>query len=224
MENNKIVRLNYTEIQLQKIIASRVLIIGLGGVGGLVCETLVRSGIENFGICDGDKVEESNFNRQVIANDSTLGLSKVDACEKMMKLISRQINIKKYDFMIDENTINQIDFNNYDLIIDCIDDVKAKVLIIEKCKLLSKEIISSMGTANKTDPNSFKIIDINQTSYCPLAKKVRIELRKKQINNVKVCFSNQIPQENGILVSPMYIVGSASFVISQYAINYLINR
>ena len=85
------------------------------------------------------------------------------------------------------------------------------------------EIISSMGTANKSDPNSFKIIDINQTSYCPLAKKVRTELRKKQINNVKVCFSNEVPTSNEILVSPMYIVGSASLVISKYVIELLIN-
>ena len=223
MENNKLVRLNYSSEQKEKIITSKVLVIGLGGVGGLVTEVLVRSGIINIDICDGDIVEESNFNRQIIANKNILGKSKVDACEDMMRLICDDLNIVKYDFMINEKTISKINFTKYDIVVDCIDDVKAKILIIEECKKNNVEIISSMGTANKSDPNSFKIIDINQTSYCPLAKKVRTELRKKQINNVKVCFSNEVPTSNEILVSPMYIVGSASLVISKYVIELLIN-
>ena len=223
MEDNKLVRLNYSSDQLYKITTSKVLIIGLGGVGGLVSETLVRSGIINIDICDGDKVEESNFNRQIIANKYTLGKEKVDACEENMRSICDDLNIVKYNFMINEETINKIDFTKYDIVIDCIDDVKAKILIIEECKKNNIEIISSMGTANKSDPNSFKIMDINQTSYCPLAKKVRTELRKKQINNVKVCFSNEVPTSTNILVSPMYIVGSASFVICKYVIELLIN-
>lgn len=223
MEKNKLIRLNYSSNQMQKLVSSRVLIIGLGGVGGLVCEALVRSGIVNIDICDGDKVEESNFNRQVIANKNTLGKAKVDACEEKMLSICDDLNIVKFNFMIDEETINKIDFSKYDIVVDCIDDVNAKILIIEKCKNNDIEIISSMGTANKNDPNGFKIMDINQTSYCPLAKKVRTELRKKQINNVKVCFSNEVPTSNNMLVSQMYIVGSASFVIVKYVIDKLIN-
>lgn len=224
MKESKLIRLNYNKNQFEKISKSKVLVIGLGGVGGLVCETLARSGINNFSICDGDYVEESNFNRQIISFDNSLGLLKTDACEKFLKLIDSNINVKKYSFMINEETINNINFEEFDIVIDCIDDVKAKILLIEKCKNNNVEIISSMGTANKTNPNGFIISDINQTSYCPLAKKVRLELRKKQIKNVKVCYSNEVSLNNDILVSPMYIVGSCSFVICKYVIDYLFTR
>ena len=106
-----------------------------------------------------------------------------------------------------------------------IDDVKAKIMIIEKAKQLNIEIISCMGTANKSDPNGFKIVDINQTSYCPLAKKIRIELKKRNISKVKVCFSNEsINKEGNILLSPVYIVASSSYVIVKEAVNILLNK
>ena len=209
--------------ELEKLHSKKVLIIGLGGVGGLVSEALVRTGITNLDIVDGDKVEKSNFNRQIIAIDENIGLNKTTALSNRLKQIDTDLNIKEYPIFINEETIRQFNFSAYDLVLDCIDDVKAKILIIEKCKEQNTEIISCMGTANKTDPNKFRIVDINQTSYCPLAKKVRNELRKKNIQNVKVCFSDEIPLLNQkILGSQMFIVGSASFVIAKEAIDYLI--
>ena len=225
MNRDKEIRLlNFLNAEeLEKLHSKKILIIGLGGVGGLVSEALVRTGIINLDIVDGDKVEKSNFNRQIIAIDENIGLNKTTALSKRLKQIDKNLKIKEYPIFINEETIGQFDFAAYDLVLDCIDDVKAKVLIIEKCKKQGTEIISCMGTANKTDPNRFRIVDINQTSYCPLAKKVRSELRKKNIQNVKVCFSDEIPLLNQrILGSQMFIVGSASFVIAKEEIDYLI--
>ena len=182
-------------------------------------------GILNIGICDGDIVEYSNFNRQIIATEKNVNKSKVLAMKDRILDINDLVNIKEYDFFIDSETINNLDIENYDLVLDCIDDVKAKILIIEKTKKYNVEIISCMGTANKTDPNSFKIVDINQTSYCPLAKKIRTELKKKNISNVKVCFSTETPINTEIpLASQIFVVASSSFVIVKAAIELLLNK
>lgn len=226
MKEEKEVRLEkaLTKEGLEKLHQKKVLLIGLGGVGGLLGEALIRSGITHLDVVDGDIVEESNFNRQIIALDSTLKMKKTAALKQHLIEIDKSISIEEYPFFIDENTINQISFANYDLVLDCIDDVMAKVLIIQECKKTSTEIISCMGTANKTNPNSFEICDINQTSYCPLAKKIRLELRKRKIDKVKVCYSKEPPQENhGILASQMFIVGSASFIIAKAALDYLLS-
>lgn len=214
----------YGEDNFKKLQQKRVLILGLGGVGGFVVEGLIRNGIINIGICDGDIVEFSNFNRQIIATDNNVNKSKVLAMKDRIIQINNEANITEYDFFIDENTIDKLDIENYDIVLDCIDDVKAKLLIIEKTKKYNIEIISCMGTANKINPNAFKIADINQTSYCPLAKKIRTELRKKNISNVKVCFSTEIPIETDIpLASQIYVVASSSFVIVKEAIDLLLN-
>ena len=214
----------YGEDNFNKLQQKRVLILGLGGVGGIVVEGLIRNGIINIGICDGDIVEFSNFNRQIIATDNNVNKSKVLAMKDRIIQINNEANITEYDFFIDENTIDKLDIENYDIVLDCIDDVKAKLLIIEKTKKYNIEIISCMGTANKTNPNAFKIADIIQTSYCPLAKKIRTELRKKNISNVKVCFSTEIPIETDIpLASQIYVVASSSFVIVKEAIDLLLN-
>ena len=214
----------YGEDNFKKLQQKRVLILGLGGVGGFVVEGLIRNGIINIGICDGDIVEFSNFNRQIMATDNNVNKSKVLAMKDRIIQINNEANITEYDFFIDENTIDKLDIENYDIVLDCIDDVKAKLLIIEKTKKYNIEIISCMGTANKTNPNAFKIADINQTSYCPLAKKIRTELRKKNISNVKVCFSTEIPIETDIpLASQIYVVASSSFVIVKEAIDLLLN-
>jgi tRNA A37 threonylcarbamoyladenosine dehydratase len=214
----------YGKEKFETLQSKKVLVFGLGGVGGYVVDGLIRNGILNIGICDGDKVELSNFNRQIIALESNLNKQKVNAMEERILDINSDVNVTKYDFFVDENTINDIDFTKYDLIIDCIDDVKAKIMIIEKAKLSNVEIISCMGTANKNDPNAFKIVDINQTSYCPLAKKVRTELKKKNISNVKVCFSNEVINNNSnVLLSPLYVVASSSYVILKEAIKVLLS-
>lgn len=214
---------NFGEENLFKLQNHKVLILGLGGVGGFVVESIARMGISTIGICDGDKIELSNFNRQLIALDSTLNQNKVAAFKKRINDINANIKVNEYDYFIDEKTISSLDIENYDLVLDCIDDVKAKILVIEKCKSLNVEIISCMGTGNKSNPQQFEICDINQTSYCPLAKKVRTELRKKGINKLKVCFSTEIPQKNNqnIISSQIYVVGSAGLLIASEAIKYL---
>ena len=225
--NNKYERLipYYGEDNFKKLQQKKVLVLGLGGVGGFVVEGLVRNGILNIGICDGDIVEYSNFNRQIIATEKNVNKSKVLAMKNRILDINDLVNVKEYDFFIDSDTIDNLDIENYDLVLDCIDDVKAKILIIEKAKKYNVEIISCMGTANKTDPNGFKIVDINQTSYCPLAKKIRTELKKKNISNVKVCFSTEVPINTEIpLASQIYVVASSSFVIVKAAIDILLSK
>ena len=122
----------YGKEKFETLQSKKVLVFGLGGVGGYVVDGLIRNGILNIGICDGDKVELSNFNRQIIALESNLNKQKVNAMEERILDINFDVNVTKYDFFVDENTINDIDFTKYDLIIDCIDDVKAKIMIIEK--------------------------------------------------------------------------------------------
>ena len=225
--NNKYERLipYYGEENFKKLQQKKVLVLGLGGVGGFVVEGLIRNGILNIGICDGDIVEYSNFNRQIIATEANVSKSKVFAMKDRIIQINNEVNIYEYDFFINENTIDNLDIESYDIVLDCIDDVKAKLLVIEKAKKHNVEIISCMGTANKTDPNGFKIVDINQTSYCPLAKKIRTELKKKNISNVKVCFSTETPINTQIpLASQIYVVASSSFVIVKAAIEMLLSK
>lgn len=214
---------NYGEETFKKIQNHHVLVIGLGGVGGFVCETLARTGIHHLSICDGDIVEYSNFNRQIIATDENLGRLKTEAIRKRISSINDDILVDEYSFFIDEKTIEQIDFSQFDLVLDCIDDVNAKIEIIKKCKMHNVEMISCMGTGNKSNPYGFKIADINQTSYCPLAKKVRTELKKIGIANVKVCFSDEQIQKNDnhMIASQIFVVGSAGFLIAKEAIEIL---
>lgn len=212
----------FGEQTLERIQQRKVLLIGLGGVGGIVGEVLARSGISTIGICDGDRIEASNFNRQILALDATEGMLKTSAMRGRIQAIHPEIEVIEYPFYVAEETIARLELSSYDLVLDCIDDVRAKVLLIELCKKEGIEILSAMGTANKSDPNGFCIADIRKTCYCPLAKRVRYELRKRGISDVKVCFSKEPPAEHsGVLASQMPIVGSAGFVIAQWAITYL---
>ncbi len=214
----------YEEQGLMKLQRRHVLIVGLGGVGGFVVESLARTGIKSIDICDGDIIELSNFNRQIIAIDSNINVLKTEAFKKRIQEIDNEIKVNTYPFFIKENNIDEISFDNYDLVIDCIDDVEAKITLIKKCKEFNVEIISCMGTGNKSNPQKFKICDINQTYQCPLAKKVRTELKKLDIKNVKVCFSDEIPMKNEqrIIASQIFVVGSAGLLIASEAIKYLI--
>lgn len=202
---------------LNKLKDKNVIIFGLGGVGGYVCEALVRSGIENFTIVDKDKVSISNINRQIIANLDTVGRYKTDLILERMKSINDKVKVTKLNmFYLPENS-NQIDFSKYDYVIDCIDTVSAKIDIIAKAKENNTLVISSMGMGNKLNPLDIKIADISKTSVCPLARVMRYELRKRNIKNVKVCYSTEEPVETESKIdeeSKKKIPGSISFVPS----------
>ncbi len=197
----------------------KVLVFGLGGVGGYVCEMLVRSGIKNIGICDFDVVSLSNKNRQIIALDSTIGFYKTDVMEKRLKDINSEVIINKYNFKIDENSINKIE-TDYDYYIDCIDDVKAKIMIILKAVNNNIKIISSMGTGNKLDPTKFKIDLIKNTKVCPLAKVMRKKLKDLGITDVVVLYSEEetIVKEISTIPSIAFCPSTAGILIARWVI------
>ena len=178
----------------EKLEKTKVLVFGLGGVGGAVCEALVRSGIGTLGLVDKDVVDITNINRQLIATESSIGMKKTDACEKRLLQINPKLNLRKYDLFYLPETADKINLSEYDYIVDAIDNVTAKLELIKRAKTENVRIISSMGTGNKIHPEMLEIADISKTSVCPLARVIRRELRNKGINHLTVVYSKEEPQ------------------------------
>lgn len=178
---------------VKQLANSKVLVFGVGGVGGHVIEALVRSGVGCVDICDKDVVSESNCNRQIIATRKTIGLSKVEVMKERALSINPDIQMDTFRVFYLPETAEQFDFSKYDYIVDAIDNVTAKISLIEQAKKVEVPIISSMGTGNKLHPELFRIADIEKTSVCPLAKVMRRELKKRGIRKVKVLYSTEEP-------------------------------
>ena len=198
---------------LSKLNNSHIAVFGLGGVGGNTVEALVRAGIGEVSIFDFDTVNITNKNRQIIALESTIGRSKVEVMKARLLDINPDIKINAYDSKVDEEVLNNINFNKFDYVADCIDDVNGKLAIIKKCKENDIKIISSCGTGNKLDPMKFMIKDVNQTSVCPLAKRIRLELRKLGIKGVDVLFSTEEPVESKDFISSVSFVPSVAGIL-----------
>ena len=178
---------------LEKLKNSKVAVFGAGGVGGYVIEALIRSGVGEIGIIDDDKVCLTNLNRQIFATRKTVGKYKVDVARDRILEINPDVKVNTYKmFYIPENS-SDFDFLNYDYIVDAIDTVKAKISLIEKAKENNIPIICAMGAGNKIDATKFVVDDISKTSVCPLARVIRIELKKRKIKNVKVVYSKEPP-------------------------------
>lgn len=183
---------------IDRLSEKRVAIFGVGGVGGYVCEALVRSGIGHFELIDKDDVSLSNLNRQIIATHNTIGLEKVDVMKERILSINPDAEVTTHKcFFLPDNS-NEFDFSRYDYVVDAVDTVTAKLELIMKAKEYNVPIISAMGAGNKLDPSRFKIADVYKTSVCPLAKVMRRELKKRGINKLKVVYSDEEP------VSPDY--------------------
>lgn len=183
------------EDNVKKLNESKVVVFGAGGVGSYVIEALARAGVGHLVIVDGDKVDETNINRQIIALHSTIGLPKVEAAKKRVMDINPNIEVQtREEFFLSESE----DFfdETIDYVVDAVDTVTAKIEIIERAKKHNIPVISSMGTGNKLDPTRFEIADISKTSVCPLAKVMRKELAKRQIKEVKVLFSKEEPMKS----------------------------
>ena len=180
---------------LDKLATKNVLVFGLGGVGGNVCDALVRSGIQNITIVDNDKVSVTNINRQLIANMNTVGKYKTDVMEEHLLSINPKVNVTKMNlFFLPENK-EEIDFSKYNYVVDAIDTVSAKIEIIIICKSLQIPVISALGCGNKLDPTMLEVSDLAKTSYDPLAKVLRRELKKYGIAHLKVIYSKEQPIE-----------------------------
>ena len=201
---------------LLKLQNSNLVIFGLGGVGSYVVEGLVRAGVQNISIVDKDIIDTTNINRQLIADTTTIGKSKVDVEEKRILDINPTAKIIKIKEFVDKNNIektmnNILNLNSHiDYVVDAIDTISSKLEIIKYCKQNNINIISCMGTGNKLNANMFEIADINKTSVCPVAKIIRKELKKLQIPHLKVLYSKEIPIKNIQSVS----LASISFVPS----------
>ena len=168
-------------------------VFGIGGVGGYVCEGLVRSGIGHFELVDHDTVSLSNLNRQIIATHRTIGQYKVDVMRSRMLDINPDVDVRiRKCFFLPENA-DEFPFHTYDYVVDAVDTVTAKIGIILCAKQEGVPVISSMGTGNKLDPGRFKVADLYETSICPLARVMRRELRKRDVESLKVVYSDETP-------------------------------
>ena len=203
---------------MEKLKNAKVAVFGLGGVGSFVCEGLARSGVGNFILVDFDKVDESNINRQLIATINTTGKYKVDLMKERILEINPDANVEVYKefYMAD----SQIDIITEDLsyAVDCVDTILAKIAIICNCDKINVPVISSMGTGNKLDPSMFEVADIYETSVCPLARIMKKDLKKRNIDKLKVVYSKEHPintNDAAINQNRKYKVkGSVSFVPS----------
>ena len=178
---------------MKKLAKSRVAVFGIGGVGGYVCEALVRSGIGAFDLIDDDKVCLTNLNRQIIATRKTVGQYKAEVMAERIREINPDADIRIHKrFFLPENA-DEFPFSEYDYIVDAVDTVTAKLALVMKANELHIPIISSMGAGNKLDPTAFRVADIYKTRVCPLAKVMRIECRKRRIKKLKVVYSEEVP-------------------------------
>ena len=179
------------EEAMQRLQQARVAVFGVGGVGGYVCEALVRSGVGALDVFDKDDVSITNLNRQIIALHSTVGQDKVSVIAARMRDINPDVIIHEHKmFYLPENA-DQVDLSRYDYVIDAIDTVSAKLELAVRCDRLGIPLISAMGAGNKLDPTKLVVTDINQTSVCRLARVMRQELRKRGIDHLKVCYSTE---------------------------------
>lgn len=214
MEENQFERtaLLLGKASVERLARKRVAVFGVGGVGGFVCEGLVRAGIGAIDIVDKDTVALSNINRQLIALHSTVGKNKVDVLEERLKDINKNLIIKKYKCFFLPETSETFDFREYDYVVDAIDTVTGKIELILKAKEAGVPIISAMGAGNKLEPAGFQVSDIYKTSVCPLARVMRRELKKRGVDKLKVVYSKEEPIKPQFEEGEEVVPGSVSFV------------
>ena len=206
----------YGEEAIEKLNKAKVAVFGVGGVGGYICEALVRAGVGSIDIFDRDTVSVSNINRQIIALHSTVGRPKVEVMKERMLDINPDCKINAHNvFYLPENA-DEFDLSGYDYIADAVDTVAAKLEIAERAYKLRIPTISAMGAGNKTDPTRFEVADIANTTVCPLARVMRRELKVRGIKKYKVVYSKEEPRKSGVIdeETGKAIPGSLSFVPS----------
>lgn len=199
---------------LEKLKKSTVAVFGIGGVGSYTVEALVRGGVGKLFLFDGDVVSQTNINRQLVATTKTIGMAKVDVAAEHCKEVNPDVQVSAEKIFFDAENADTIDFSRFDYVVDAIDTVSSKLLLIEKAKTADVPVISCMGAGNKLDPTRFEISDISKTSVCPLAKVMRYELRKRGITKVKVLYSKEEPIKHGLTENGKPLPGSVSFVPS----------
>ena len=178
---------------IEKLKTCRVAVFGLGGVGGHCAEALCRSGIGGLDLFDGDIVDITNINRQIVAAHNTVGQDKVEVMRERLLEINPEAAIGAVKLFYLPETARLVDLSVYDYIVDAVDTMTAKLEIVRRASELGVPVISSMGAANKLDPTAFEVADIYETSVCPMARIMRNELRKRGVDSLKVVYSKEPP-------------------------------
>lgn len=216
--------------RLEKLKNSKVIIFGVGGVGGYVVEALARAGVGCISVVDHDVVSSTNINRQILALNSTIGKKKVDVAKDRILDINSECKVETFDKYYSPENRNEFKLSNYDYVVDCIDTVTSKIDLIKKAKEDNVKIISSMGTGNKLHPEMFEIADIYETSVCPLARTMRKLCKDNSISELKVVYSKEAPSgeiysENGKSVpgSISYVPSSAGLLLASAVINDIVS-
>ena len=173
--------------------SSTIAVFGIGGVGSFTAEALGRCGVGKLILIDFDRINVSNINRQIHSTGKTIGRYKVDAMKERLQEINPWIEVQTFKEIYNEDTKSGLIKNSYDYVIDAIDTISSKISLIVNCKNMNIPIVSSMGAGNKLDPSKLKIADIYETKMCPLAKVIRNELKKREIESLKVVYSNEKP-------------------------------
>ena len=203
---------------MERLYKARVAVFGIGGVGGYAVEALARSGIGTLDLFDHDTVSLTNLNRQIIATYATVGMPKVEAARQRILSINPNAIVNAHQVFYTPDTADQFDFTRYDYIIDAIDTVTGKLCIIENAVAVNVPVISCMGTGNKLDASALQVTDISKTTFCPLARIMRKELRKRGINHLKVVYSTEEAltpvgaEEEAASLGKRTLPGSTAFV------------
>ena len=227
MENLSRLELIIEKDKIDKIKEKNILLIGIGGVGGYTFETLVRTGIENITVVDGDKFEESNLNRQVLSTLETINKNKTDIAEIRAKSINPKINIKKITKVLTKENIKEINFKEFDYVIDACDTIEIKKEIIRICTKNNIKFISCMGTGNKMNPQKLEITTLDKTSYDPIAKILRKMVKEERIKGkIYVVASTEKPIKTNttIIGSNAFVPAAAGILLTSYVINDIVGE
>ena len=212
---------------LERLSSCHIAVFGVGGVGGWAAEALARCGVGRFTLFDGDTVDITNINRQVVALSTTVGMYKTEIMKKRIEEINPDAQVIIHSVFYTKENSGDYPLDGYDYVIDAIDSVPDKLEIIKRAKECSVPVISAMGAAKKTDPSLFEVGDIYKTSVCPLAKVMRKRIREEGIDSLKVVFSKESPRESrteGTLASVVFAVSGAGMMIAKEVIEDLASK
>ncbi len=200
---------------MERLSRSRVAVFGVGGVGGYVCEALARSGVGALDLIDKDQVALSNINRQIIATHKTVGRDKTDVMRERILDINPDAEVRVYPCFFLPETADRFPFSEYDYVVDAVDTVTAKIELAVRAQEAHVPMISSMGAGNKLDASAFRVADIYETRVCPLARVMRRELKKRNVEHLKVVYSEEEPlKQEESLQQEGKLIGSVAFVPS----------
>ncbi len=209
---------------LETLKHSHVAVFGIGGVGSFAAEALVRCGVFNLTFVDSDVVNVTNINRQLVATHETLGQKKVDIMKKRALEINPNARIETIDVFYEPGNAGEFELGAYDYIVDAIDSVRSKLELIVRAKQAGVNIISSMGAGNKLEPARLEVADINRTSVCPLARRMRKSLRERGVDSLKVVYSKEPPvqHDGGVTASTPFVPPVAGFILASEVVRDLI--